>query len=81
MKRDFRIPLINSFKLNFAGSQCSHFAPLKRAIVGKKDTGQDGSGVPIPALYKVTWLLSVYWFALTFHLEKKSSDEKMVEES
>lgn len=59
MKRDLRNPLANSFKLNFVGSQGFDFVPLKRAMARKKDTVQEGSGAPIPALYKIALLLSV----------------------
>lgn len=60
MKKDFRNPIVNSLKLNFAGFQGFDFVPLKRVLIGKKETGQEGSGVPIPALHKVTLLLSVF---------------------
>lgn len=40
--------------------------------MGKKDTGQEGSGVPIPALYKVTLLLSVLLVCTYISFEKKN---------
>lgn len=51
MKRNLRTPPVNSFKLNFADSQGFDLAPLERTIMGKKDTIQENSGAPIPALY------------------------------
>lgn len=50
-------------------------------MVGNNDTVQVGSGAPIPALFKVTLLLSILLFALIFCLKKKySSDEKGIVE-
>ncbi len=71
MKRDFRNPLVNSFKLNFVGSQSFDFVPLKRAMMGKKDTVQEGSGSPIPALCKIALLLSISLVCTHISFEKK----------
>lgn len=76
MKRNLRTPLVNSFKLNFAESQGFDLAPLERAIMGKKDIVQENSGAPIPALYKVSLLLSVLLVCTHILLEKGSSYKK-----
>ena len=76
MKRDLRNPLVNSFKLNFADSQGFDLAPLKRAIMGKKDIVQKSSEPPIPALYKVSLLLSVLLVCTHNSFEKKNSSYK-----
>lgn len=46
--------------------------------MGKKDTMQEGSGAPIPALYKIALLLSVSLVCVHISFEKKkcSSDKK-----
>lgn len=81
MKRNLRTPLVNSFKLNFADSQGFDLAPLERAIMGKKDIVRENSGAPIPALYKVSLLLSVLLVCTHILLEKGSSYKKMTVES
>lgn len=70
MKRNLRTPPVNSFKLNFADSQGFDLAPLERTIMGRKDTVQENSGAPIPALYKVSLLLSVLLVCTHILLEK-----------
>lgn len=54
------------------------FVPLKRVMTGKKETGQEGSGVPIPALYKVTLLLSALLVCTYISLKKVLQIKKMV---
>lgn len=76
MKRDLRNPLVNSFKLNFADSQGFDLAPLKRTIMGKKDTVQESSGATIPALHKLSLLLSVLLVCTHISFEKENSSYK-----
>lgn len=73
MKRHLRNPLVNSFKLNFADSQGFNLVPLKRTTMGKKDIVQEGSEAPIPALYKVSLLLSVLLVCTHISFGKKKS--------
>lgn len=40
--------------------------------MGKKDTMQEGSGAPIPALYKIALLLSVSLVCVHISFEKKN---------
>lgn len=78
MKRDLGNPLVNSFKLNFVGSQSFDFVPLKRAMMRKRDTVKEGSGAPIFALYKIALLLSgsqVCTHHVSFGEKKKSSSD------